>query len=191
MGLASNTVIGAATAHAALADSSDATYVQLTNLARLDSEVIRVGFPTPSLPAGAKVYSVGLRRRIQTVVVTDPINLPPPVTHTWLRCLLGVIEIAGQSLEPKKSLVTRSCPTSTVTSAWVDEDLGSIPPPAGSTWDTTTTLNNLTLDIGRDAATQTLRVAAYYLDVTYQQVSGVTVTGPTGSSTATRPTVTW
>lgn len=189
-GLPSNTAVGAATMHAALADSSDSTYVQLTQLARLDSEVIRVGFPTPTIPAGAKIYSVGLRRRIQTVVVTDPINLPPPVTYTWLRCLLGLIEVSGQAQQPRKSFVSRSCPTSTVTSGWIEEDLGSVPPPAGSVWDSTT-LTNLTLDIGRDPAVQTLRVSAYYLDVTYQRLSGVAVTGPTGSSTATRPTVTW
>lgn len=198
MGSAGNTVSGAATAHAALADSSDSTYVQLTQLCQLDSEVIRVGFPTPTIPAGAKVSSVALRRRIQTVVVSDPVNLPPPVTHTWLRCLLGLIEIAGQSQHPSRSRVSRSCPTSTVTSAWIEEDLGSIPPPAGSTWavvDPDTggpgTLATLSVDIGRDSATQTLRVSALYIDVTYQQVSGVTVTGPTGSSTSTRPTVTW
>ena len=191
MGLPTNTVVGAASANAALADSSDTSYVQLTALARLDSEVIRVGFPTPSLPAGAKVLSVGLRRRIQTVVITDPINQPPPVTHTWLRCLLGLIEVVGQAQQPKKSIVSRSCPTSTVTSQWVEEDLGSVPPPGGAVWDPATTLSNVTLDIGRDTAVQTLRVSAVYLDVTYQQQSAVTATGPTGSSTATRPTVTW
>jgi hypothetical protein len=191
MGLPTNTVVGAASANAALADSSDTSYVQLTALARLDSEVIRVGFPTPSLPAGAKVLSVGLRRRIQTVVVTDPINQPPPVTHTWLRCLLGLIEVVGQAQQPKKSIVSRSCPTSTVTSQWIEEDLGSVPPPAGAVWDPATTLSNVTLDIGRDAAVQTLRVSAVYLDVTYQQQSAVIATGPTGTSTATSPTVTW
>ena len=191
MGLASNTVVGAASANAALADSSDTSYVQLSALARLDSEVIRVGFPAPSLPAGAKVLSVGLRRRIQTVVITDPINQPPPVTHTWLRCLLGLIEVVGQAQQPKKSIVSRSCPTSTVTSQWVEEDLGSVPPPGGAVWDPATTLSNVTLDIGRDTAVQTLRVSAVYLDITYQQQSAVTAIGPTGSSTATRPTVTW
>ena len=198
MGLPSNTVVGTTPASAALADSSDSTYVQLTQLAQLDSEVIRVGFPTPTLPAGAKVYSVGLRRRIQTIVVTDPINQPPPVTHTWLRCLLGAIFVAGQAQQPKKTLVSRQCPTSTVTSGWIEEDLGSVTPPAGSVWavvDPTTggagNLVGMTCDIGRGSAVQTLRVSSIYVDVTYQRVSGVTVTGPTGSSTATQPTITW
>jgi hypothetical protein len=51
----------------------------------------------------------------------------------------------------------------------------------------------LTYDIGRDDAstTTTLSVSAVYLDITYQQASSITVTGPTGTVSSTRPTVTW
>lgn len=190
MGSPGNSVVGAATADAALADSSDGTYVQLTSVCRLDDEVIRVGFPTPTLPAGAKVFSVALRRRIQKVVVTDPVNFPPPVCHSWLRCLLGLIEIAGQIQEARKSYFQSTCPTSTTTSDWTEENLGSIPPPAGAVWDLNT-LTGLTYDIGAEPGIYTLRVSAVFVDITYQRQSAVTATGPTGSSTDTRPTVTW
>lgn len=188
------TVVGAATADAALAASGDTAYVQLTARSRLDSQVIRVGFPTPTIPAGAKVYSVGLRRRIQTVVVTDPINAPPPVCHHWFRCLLGVIAVTGQAQQPTKTFFNSTCPTATsTTSSWVEENLGTFTTaPGGAAWDPATTLNGMTYDIGRgDDGVSILRVSAVYLDITYQQASTITVTGPTGTSTTTKPTVNW
>lgn len=192
MGSSSNSVVGAASADVALADNSDASYVQLASRCRLDSDVIRVGFPTPPIPAGARVYSVGLRRRIQTVVVTDP-REPPPVCHHWLRCLLGLIEVAGQLPEPRKTFFSTACPTSPVVSEWKEEDLGTLTTaPGGQPWDPATNLTNLTYDIGRgDDGLAALRVSAVFLDITYQQASSVTVTGPTGSTTATRPTISW
>lgn len=187
--LGSGTVTGAATAHAALADNTDASYVQLATRCRLDSQVVRVGFPTPSIPAGAKVYSVGLRRRIQTVVA----GTSQPVCHHWFRSLTGTIEIAGQTLDVKKLFFNSTCPTSPTTSTWVEESLGTYTTgPGGEAWDPATNLTGFTYDIGRgDDFASTLRVSAVYLDVTYQSASSVTVTGPTGTVSATRPTVTW
>lgn len=187
--LGSGTVVGAASAHAALADASDASYVQLAVRSRLDSQVIRVGFPTPSVPAGAKVYSVGLRRRVQTVVAGQP----QPVCHHWFRAVTGLIEIAGQLATPKKSFFNSTIPTSPTASAWVEESLGTYTTgPGGEPWDVTTNLANFAYEIGRgDDEATALRVSAVYLDVTYQAASTVTVTGPTGTGTATRPTVTW
>lgn len=187
--LGSGTVVGAANAHTALSDSSDASYVQLATRSRLDSQVVRVGFPTPSIPAGAKVYSVGLRRRIQTVVAGSS----QPVCHHWFRSVTGVIQVAGQALEVQKSFFNSTCPTSPTTATWVDESLGTYTTaPGGVAWDPATNLTGFCYDIGRgDDFTTTLRVSAVYLDVTYQAASTVTVTGPTGTITATQPTVTW
>lgn len=187
--LGSGTLVGAASVHAALADSSDSSYVQVSSRSRLDSERVRVGFPAPSIPAGAKVYSVGLRRRVQTVVAGQP----QPACHHWLRAVTGLVEIAGQVATPKRSFFNSTIPTSPTVSAWVEESLGaSTVGPGGEPWDVATNLAALGYEIGRgDDAVTALRVSAVYLDVTYQAASTVTATGPTGSTTATRPTVTW
>lgn len=190
----SGTLVGsAASMDAALADSSDTTYVELSGDCRLDDEVIRVGFPTPTIPDGAKVYSVTLRRRTQTVVVTDPINNPPPVCHHWFRCLLGLIEILGQAQRPERTYFNSTCPTSSTTSEWVEETIfTATTAPGGAAWDPDTNLTGFAYEIGRAAnSTFTLRVSAVYLDVTYQQASTVSVTAPTGDSTDTRPTIEW
>lgn len=186
--IGSGTVVGAASASAALSDSSDSTYVQIGSRCRLDSQVIRVGFPTPTIPAGAKVYSVGLRRRIQTVATGSS----QPVCHHWFRSSTGSIQVAGQAQNIQKLFFNSVCPAS-ATATWVDESLGTFTTaPGGQAWDPATNLSGFSYDIGRgDDFAPALRVSAVYLDITYQQAAGVTVTGPTGTSQATRPTVTW
>lgn len=184
------TVTGAATADAALADNVDTSYVQISSRVRLDSQVTRVGFPTPAIPAGAKVYSVGLRRRIQTVVTGADI----PVCNHWLRSITGAILVAGQAQAIQKSFFSSTNPVSPTTATWVEENLGTFTSgPGGQVWDPTTNLVGLTYDLGRgdDSVTSVLQVSAVYLDVTYQSLSSVTVTGPTGTVTSTRPTVKW
>lgn len=185
------TVVGAATADAALSDGSDSSYIQLSGLCRLDSQVLRVGFPLPTLPAGAQIYSVTLRRRIQTVVTTP--GQTPPVCNHWFRTVTGLIQIAGQLQNINKTFFTSPCPVSTTTSAWTTETIGTFyTAPGGTAW-TLSNLTGFTYDLGRgDSDTSTfLRVSEVYLDITYQQLSSVTVTAPTGSITSTRPTVTW
>lgn len=185
------TVVGAATANAALSDGSDSSYIQLSGLCRLDSQVCRVGFPLPTLPAGAQIYSVTLRRRIQTVVTTP--GQTPPVCNHWFRTITGLIEIAGQLQNINKTFFTSPCPVSQTTSAWTTETVGTFyTAPGGTAW-TLSNLTGFTYDIGRgDSDTSTyLRISEVYLDITYQQLSSVTLTGPSGSITSTRPTVTW
>ncbi|WP_331514222.1 hypothetical protein [Mycobacterium sp.] len=184
------TLVGAASASAALADNVDTSYIQFASRCRLDSQVVRVGFPTPTIPAGAKVYSVTLRRRILSVVAGADI----PVCHHWFRSRTGIIQVAGQSLEIDKTPFDSDCPTSPSAATWVEENLGTFTTgPGGQVWDPTTNLNGFTYDMGRgdDSTTSLLKVSAVYLDVTYQQASSVTVTAPTGTVTTTRPTVTW
>lgn len=190
-------VVGAGSAAAALSDNLDTSYVQITSLCRLDSQVIRVGFPTPTIPAGGKVYSVGLRRRIQSVVA----GADQPVSNHWFRSIDGLIAVAGQSVPPRKQFFNSTCPTSPTTATWVEENLGTYTTgPGGKPWnviDPTTglpgNLTGFTYDLGRgDASTiSVLRVSEVYLDVTYQQLSSVAVTGPTGTIPDTRPTVKW
>jgi hypothetical protein len=183
------TVVGAASASAALSDNSDSSYVQISSLCQLDSQVVRVGFPTPTLPAGAMVYSVTLRRRIQTVVTGSPI----PVCNHWFRSVTGTIGVAGQTQKITKSFFNSPCPTSVTTSAWVAETIGTFTTgPGGQPWNVATNLTGFTYDLGRgDSSTSLLNVSEVYLDVTYQSLSVVTVTGPSSPSTATQPTVTW
>lgn len=186
--LGTATVTGAASANAALSDGSDSSYIQISGLCQLDSQVCRVGFPLPTLPSGAQIYSVTLRRRIQTVTTSQPV----PVCRHWFRTVTGVIEIAGQAQTVNKYPFTSTCPVTT-TSQWTNETIGTVTTsPDGSAW-TLTNLNGFSYDIGRgDSDTTTvLRVSEVYLDITYQQLSSVTVTAPTGTLTTTRPTVTW
>lgn len=180
---------GSSTVATALSDGSDSTYVSFSAMARLDSQVVRLGFPLPTLPAGAQIYSVTLRRRIQTVVSGAAV----PVCNHWFRTLTGVIQVAGQKQTDTKNLFTSTCPVSQTTSAWTSETIGTFTAaPGGTAW-TSTNLTGFTYDMGRgdSAATSTLNVSEVYLDIQYQQLSTVTVTAPTGTSTTTRPTVTW
>lgn len=190
-GVGTNTVVGAASAHAAWSDNSDLSYVQLTARCRNDPQVIRVGFPTPSIPAGAKVLSVGLRRRVMTVAA----GTTPPVGLHWFRTLEGLVQIFGQILTPYKNPFTTLCPTDTSGGTFVEESLGSLTTSgSGAAWDPATNLasGNFFYDYGRgDDLGGNHRVSEIYLDVTYQQQSTVVVTGPTGTIASTNPTVTW
>lgn len=191
------TITGTGPASTVLADNLDTTFISINGLCRLDNQVLRVGFPTPTIPAGAKVYSVGLRRRTFTQVASTPAPTIPVCNH-WLRSVTGTIAIAGQILDIQKFFFNSNCPTSPPTAptvpVWIEENLGTfLTGPGGQPWDPTTNLVGLTYDIGRDDAstTTTLSVSAVYLDVTYQQASSITVTGPTGTVSSTRPTVSW
>jgi hypothetical protein len=182
-------VTGAASAHAALNDNSDSSYVQLLGLCRLDSQVLRVGFPTPSVPAGAKVYSVTLRRRVQSAASSADV----PLCYHWFRCVNGTISVAGQKIGPQKSFYNSPCPTTT-TPAFTDETiLTATTGPGGQAWDASSNLIGMTYDLGRgdSSASTTLRVSEVYLDIAYQQASTVTVTAPTGTVPDTQPTITW
>src|SRR5260370_14113136 len=76
------TTVGAANPHTAVSDNTDTTYVQLTPRCRLDSQRLRLGLPTITIPTGAQISSVGVRIRIQTVVYPAP----QPICLGWFRC---------------------------------------------------------------------------------------------------------
>ena len=191
--LGTATVVGAGSANAALSDGSDLSYIQILGLCRLDSQVLRVGFPTPTIPVGAQVYSVTLRRRTQSVQVVTPVPPPVPVCHHWLRTVNGTVVVAGQAPEPAKTFFNSTCPTSQAAPSFVAETIGTFTTaPGGVAW-TLANLTGLTYDIGRaDSDTTTgLLVSEVFLDITYQQLSTVSVSAPTGTVTDTQPTIRW
>jgi hypothetical protein len=191
--LGSWSAVGAATAWQAVSDGSNATYVSLPGgICRLDSQVVRLGFPVPSLPAGAQVYSVGLRRTVQAIV-------PPPtpvVCYHWFRCASGSVLVGGQALEVSKTFFSSPLPTNPVAGQWVTvTDYTSTTGPDGKPWTTATggNLASFFVEMGRGDiySGANIYVSEVYLDVTYQQQSSVTVTAPTGSVSTTQPTITW
>lgn len=190
-GVATNTVVGAASAHAAWSDNSDASYVQLTARCRNDAEIVRVGFPAPAIPAGAKVLSVEFQHKVMTVAD----GAPQPVGLHWFRCLLGLVLIAGQQLQPRKELITSMCPTSTSGGTYVWKDLGAKTSDlTGAVWDPATNLasGNFFYDYGRgDDHGGNHRISEVAAKITFQALSTVTATGPTGSVATTRPIVSW
>jgi hypothetical protein len=94
-----------------------------------------------------------------------------------------------------KTAFDRQAPTDPVTASWQDLDLGQFTvAPDNGPWDQAGNLTALYVELGRgggdDNFSQNLDVAAIYIDYYYQQISTVTVTGPSNGS-ATQPTVTW
>lgn len=183
--------VGAATGWQAVSSGTNTEYVELPpGLCRLPSQQIYFGFPTPSLPAGAQVYSVGVRRTIQATI-------PPlvPLCYHWFISYSGTVSVAGQSLTPSTTFFSSSNPTNSQTSVWITETIyTSTAAPDGTPWNPATNLasGNFFYAMGRgDNNSATIEVSEVYLDITYQQLSSVTVTGPTGTVTSTRPTITW
>lgn len=191
-GAASNTVVGAASAHAAWSDDSDTSYVQFTARCRNDGEIVRVGFPTPTIPAGARVLSVEFAHKVMTL----PAGSPPVVGLHWLRCLVGSILIAGQVLRPRRDPFQSLCPVDTgAGGTYVWKDLGArTTDPTGAAWDTATNLatGNFHYDYGRgDDNGGNHRISEVAAKITVQSKSTITATAPTGSVATTRPTVAW
>lgn len=192
-GAPTNTVVGAASAHAAWSDNSDLSFMQFTARCRNDGEIVRVGFPTPAIPTGAKVLSVEFQHK----VMTRPDGAPPVIGLHWFRCLVGLILIAGQILQPRRDPFTSLCPVDTggLGGTYVWKDLGAkTADPTGAAWDPATNLasGNFHYDYGRgDDNGGNHRISEVAAKITFQAVSTVTTTGPTGSVATTRPVVSW
>lgn len=187
------TAVGAATGWQAVSSGTNTEFVELLpGTCRLPSQQIFFGFPTPSLPAGAQVYSVGVRRTIQCVVPP-----PTPLCYHWFISYSGTVSVSGQSLTPSTVFFSSTNPTNSQTGVFVTETIyTSTAAPDGTAWNPATNLasGNFFYAMGRGSVPNdnaTLEVSEVYLDVTYQQLSSVTVTGPTGTSPATQPTITW
>jgi hypothetical protein len=145
-----------------------------------------VTFPAPSIPSGAQIYSVGVRRRIQAVV-----GYRIQCCH-WFRCQGPLAAITAIIYALVRFFFGSWCPVQPVV-AWVEEDLpATTSDPNGNPW-SLTSFATLAYEFGKiDSLGIPLRVSEVYLDIVYEQQSTVTVTAPTGTITNTcRPTVTW
>ena len=191
VGVVTNTVTGAASIDAALADASDTSYARFAGPARLDAEVARVAIPTPVLGGTDRVFSIGIRVRMWSVVE----GTNRPMLLGWLRTQYGAVTVAGQVAPVSKTVFDRKCPTDPVTASWQDLDLGqfTIAPDDGP-WNQAGNLTALSVELGRgggdDDFTQNLDLAAIYVDFYYQQISTVTLTAPSNGSD-TQPTAKW
>jgi hypothetical protein len=174
-----------------LSDGLDTSHADLIPRCLLDVDVLRCGFAVPSLPANAKVYSVGVRRRIKTV----PAGSNPPICVHWFRSNVasGTGSTATASTAYKYEFISL-CPISAdATTSWVNETIATFTTaPDGSAWDPATNLASFTYDAGRsdDYATN-LSLAEVWLDITYQQRATITITGPTTPTAGTRPAIVW
>jgi hypothetical protein len=185
------TFTGAASAQAALADGLDTSHTDLLPRCLLDVDVLRCGFAAPSLPANAKVYSVGVRRRIKTV----PAGSRQPICVHWFRSNVasGSGSTATASTAYKYEFISLGPISADATTAWVNETIATFTTaPDGSAWDPATNLAAFTYDAGRadDYATN-LSLAEVWLDITYQQRATVTITGPSTPTAGTRPAIVW
>lgn len=190
---------GAASPWQAVSSGTNTAYVELSSgLCKLDNQVIRFGFPAITIPTGAQVYSVAVRREIQCVV--PPFHYPAgiPLCLHWFRSLVGEILIAGQQPVVYKTAFSSPCPTSPSSSTWTIESLYTAAVgPDGAAWSTAVGQNlatgNFAYDMGRGDIylNAAIFVSEVWLDVTYQQLSSVAVTAPTGTNDATNATVQW
>lgn len=187
-GVVTNTYVGAASFHAATADSSDLSYVRLGARASLELQRVRMSVQAPVLAATDRVYSVGVRARIRSVIAGSD----TPLLLLWLRTESGEVTVAGQLPDVFETPFEVYTPVEALSSSWVDVDLGQfVPAPGGQLWDQNGNLTSLSIDLGRgDDYAPNLDVAALYFDVYYQQISTITPTGPADGDD-TRPTWTW
>lgn len=185
------TVTVAASAEAAASDGLDTTWVQLAPRCLLDSQVLRLGFPIPPLPVGARVYSVGVRRRIRAVAAGSP----QPICAHWFRSSVPVVPGSTATASTVyKYEFTSLCPVSVdETTPWVNESIATFTTaPDGTAWDVSTNLASFTYDMGRaDDYGNALQIAEVTLLITYQLQSIVTVDGPVTPTAETRPAITW
>lgn len=189
--LGSWTVVGAATAHQALLDAADSSYVQVTTRAMLDTQILRLEVDDLALPSGAKIHSVRTRVRIQQAVV----GAPRPRCVGWHRCRKPRNIITAIILLIFRLLFRWRCPGKVTPSDpdWVDQELEYLPlDPEGQEW-TEESFNDYEVQLARDDADGgALRISAVYVDVDYSNQPTVDATAPTGTVTDTaRPTVKW
>lgn len=185
--LGSWTVVGAASAHQALLDSLDTSYVQLVTRCRNEAQTLRLGVDDVALPAGAKIFSVRTRVRIQTIT-----GFTPPRCIAWYRCRKPRYLIAVIVFVVLRRLFGWRCPRTPIVS-WVDQDLEYLlNDPEGAEW-TQGSFNDFELQLGRDDdSTTPLRISAAYVDVNYSLPPTIVATAPTGTITDVgRLTVTW
>lgn len=193
-GLISNIVIGAASADVALSDGSDFTYLWLNARASLPGQMTQVSVTPPVLPATARVYSVDVQVRIQSV--SDTLAQQLPLLLLSLCTQAGAITVAGQMAPAPTTDFSVNCPTDANGGTWTTLDLGGfITAPDGTPWDPTPVagnLANLSCWLGRgDDFAANLFVSAISFTINWQDTAVVTLTAPTSPSSDTQPTALW
>lgn len=201
------TIVGPAgtTLWGALADDNDATYASCTVLAQLDTEIGKVSLTDISLPAGSKIFSVGMRARVKQVAPsggggTNPPNPPPHCIFFWIQEIIYDI-LTREISKLFHCIFDFPCPRPkppptpvdpTPPPDWEDVTLAQyLQQPAGGEW-TVDSFNNFIFGFGRDAATDPAYIAGVYVDINFNTAPVVTPTGPTASVTdTTTPTATW
>lgn len=167
------TVTGAASAHAALADDLDTSYIQRTSASAFAAG--QIGFATTAITASQRVRRVRLRTRCETPQTTSR-------TTFALGNVVSGSSYTGSAYE-RKGIKAKA----TYEAGW------QATAPSGSAWDQTA-VDSVFIKVSDYATTSGARGIVYelYVDVDVRNKPTATVTAPTGTVTATgRPTVTW
>lgn len=182
------TVVGAVSIVSALADENDGTYCRIPNqYVQNGVDRVRVTFPAPSIPAGAKILGVAVRDRVRS----STSYITAPRGKHWLGCRSSSGG-GGSDLDEWRQLFAGLTEV-TVSSEWRNRTPVAMgdKAPNGQPWNTES-LSSIFYEIGRaNLGGEFLDITAIYLDITYQRISTLTATGPTSPNTASNPTVKW
>lgn len=173
-GAASFTITGAATAHAALSDNSDASLVRKNN-AVTGTATLQLGFGTTTLGASERVRRVRLRGRIKTDTASGKVDLMVGTRVSGVNYFFTGFAVRGTFAS-----------ITDVTGAWFTSS------PDGATWDQgrIDALRSQVIEY-RDT-TDRGYVYELYIDVDKATQSTTAVTAPTGTVTTTAsPDVEW
>lgn len=187
MNVGTGSVVGAATAHSALGDSSDGTYVRVPTQTRNEAVRWKVGFPVPSIPAGARVVSVVAKDRIRSHNLVGTV----PGYTGWLGCRRSTGGGGGSTYREYRDLYFPPIPIFS-DSQFTDRVVGQrgSTAPDGTPWDAET-LGSLFFEIAKaDSGPTALDTAKVWLEISYLRQSTVTPTGPLDGSD-TNPVVSW
>jgi hypothetical protein len=167
---------GSATAHAAVSDDSNSTYIQKTSTAAAP-KIISFDLGTTTLSASATVEYVNIRAKITQ-----------GATGRLLASLGYVSDRTAKTTIYSQSIEKRG----TVTSAVVDYAINLTKAPDGGAW-TQTKIDDLVVRfIDYGAAGDRAQILEVFVDVVTASQPTLTVSTPTGAQTDTSfPTVTW
>lgn len=188
-------VVGAGgIAHTALSDNLDTTFVQNSNRCMTQSQKLRVtiaDWTTTDIPVGSKIKALRATARCGTI---SGITRQP-------RCVLWFAQSILEELDDFPiirivlSIFSWLCPRpppAAPTTSWVVKELEYATRDAKQREWTLSTINDFTVELGRDDSGTNLKLSEVYVDAIYNQRPVGTATGPTGTTVdTTRPQVSW
>ncbi len=182
------TVTGAASGHAALSDELDTSYVANTVRARLDSQVLKLSLTNIALPAGAKIFSVRPRVRVERVT---GFTTQPQIQLLFVQKLVQ-LTLTGVAETLLRKLISAFLIPRAATVGWqTQEEPARLSDAFGREW-TQTSFNDFELHTAREFAGPNAKIAGIWVDVTYNERPVGTAVAPTGTVVdTTRPLVTW